>query len=291
MFAGDSYIAYQPVMSLPTLTISLTFIPYKPNGQLLFFSFSENDYGDFFSLTLTEGVVQFRYSLGIEPTTVSSPMPVDINMWHTVTAHLEMSNSSLAVNDQDVVFGYDSSPFSMLNAHSNVWLGGYANFFNISSITGINIGLSGCVSQLTLNGRTVNLVQDADFGFGVTQCDSSFCTGNPCLNDGTCIEMGASFVCTCPAAYTGALCGTIIDPCVEGAAVCAAGSTCVPSLDGMTFDCQCPLGSGGDVCDEGKSNLTIKLLVCDKYLSICMQLLLSLLHHSTSLHIWSILCY
>ena len=254
MFAGDSYIAYQPLMSSSALTVTLTFIPYKSNGQLLFFSFSDNDYGDFFSLTLTEGVVQFRYSLGAGPTTISSPMPVSIGMWHIVTAQLEMANGSLVVNDQEVVFNYDTSPFSILNAHSNVWLGGYTNFVNISSITGVDIGLNGCISQLNINGRPVDLIQDASFGFGVTQCDTGFCTGNPCINNGTCIEMGSSFVCMCTDGYTGALCGSMIefDPCIEGAAMCAAGSTCVPSLDGMSFDCLCPLGSGGDRCHEGE---------------------------------------
>ena len=252
MFSGGSYIAYQPLMSSSSLTISLTFIPYLPSGQLLFASFSENDFGDYFSVALVEGIVQLRYSLGAQPTVISSPMSISINSWHRVTAQLEMKNGSLLVDNQDVMFGYNTSPFNTLNVYSNLWLGGYNNFFNISSVTSVDVGLNGCISQLSINGRTVNLIQDAEFGFDVTQCDTSFCIGNPCFNGGTCVEGGSNFACVCTADYTGSLCGSLVDPCVEGASVCSAGATCMPSLDGTDFDCQCPLGSGGDICDEGK---------------------------------------
>ena len=290
MFIGSSYIAYQPPTSSPTLAVSVTFIPYLPDGLLIFSSFTENDFGDFFSVSLVDGIVQLKYSLGAGTTVVSSPMSVSINTWHRVTARLEMSNGSLLVDDQDTVFGYDASPFNTLNMHSNLFLGGYSNFINISSITGVDVGLNGCVSQLHINDRAIDLVQDAEFGFGVTQCDTDFCTGNPCLNGGSCLERGSSFVCECNSVYTGPLCGTLIDPCIEGASMCAAGATCVPSLNGLSFDCQCPLGSGGDICDEGKViyacfgvNLTLSVNL--------MQRLWLLLLLSTNLHIWNIPCW
>lgn len=297
MFSGESYIAYQPLASTSSLAISLTFIPYSLNGQLLFSSFSENDFGDYFSLALVEGIVEFRYSLGAQSTTVSSPMSVSINTWHRVTAQLEMTNGSLLVDDQDTAFGYNTSPFNTLNVYSNLWLGGYDNFFNISSVTNIDIGLNGCIGQLSINGRTTDLVQDAEFGFDVTQCDTNFCTGNPCFNGGSCVEGGSSFVCVCTTDFTGSLCGSLIDPCVEGASVCSAGASCVPSMDGTDFDCQCPLGSGGDICDEGKTFIvqcaiysTVKWLVSVVlyFVSLIQSLLLPLLL-STNHHIWSTL--
>ena len=60
----------------------------------------------------------------------------------------------------------------------------------------------------------------------------------------------------CTADYTGSLCGLqlLIDPCVEGASICTAGATCVPRQDGVNIDCQCPLGTGGEFCDECKSS-------------------------------------
>ena len=182
MFSGESYIAYQFPTFSPPLTISVTFIPYLPDGQLLFASFAENDFRDFFSVALIEEIVQFRYSLGAGSTVISSSMSVSINTWHRITAQLEMANGSLFVDDQSIANGYDTSPFNTLNTNRNLWLGGFNSFVNISSVTGVNIGLSGCISQLSINDRAIDLVQDAEFGFDVTQCDTSFCTGNPCLN-------------------------------------------------------------------------------------------------------------
>lgn len=291
MFSGESYITYQPLTSSSSLTVSLTFIPYLLNGQLLFASFSENDFGDYFSLALVEGVVELRYSLGAQSTVVSSPMSISINTWHSVTAQIEMANGTLLVDDQDVVFGYNTSPFNTLNVYSNLWLGGYDNFFNISSITNINIGLNGCISQLSVDGRTFDLVQDAVYGFDVSQCDTSFCMGNPCFNGGSCVEGGSSFICVCTADYTGSLCGSLIDPCVEGASTCSAGASCVPSMDGTDFDCLCPLGSGGDICNEGKTIIcymyTGELLIS---IIIFIQPLPFLFLLSTNLHTWSIPC-
>ena len=261
-FVGESYIAYQPLTSTSSLTVSFTFISYLPNGQLLFSSFTDNNFGDFLSIALVEGIVQFRYSLGAASTVISSPMSVSMSVWHRVTAQLEMSNSSLLVDSQVIVFGYDTSPFNTLNTYSNLWLGGYNNFINVSSITGVDSGLNGCISQLNVNSRAIDLIQDAEFGFGVTQCDTNFCTGNPCLNGGSCIEKGSSFVCLCTSVYTGPLCGSAVNPCVEGALICTAGATCVPSLDGLSFECQCPLGRGGETCDEGKTivHVTIRVM-------------------------------
>lgn len=269
MFSGSSYITYQPLISSSSLTVSLTFIPYLPSGQILFASFSESDFGDYFSVALVEGMVELRYSLGVQSTIVSSPMSVSINVWHRVTAQIEMANGSLSIDDQDTVFGYNLSPFNTLNVHSSLWLGGYDTYYNISSITNVDAGLNGCISQLSINGRAIDLIQDAEFGFDVTQCDTSFCAGNPCFNGGSCIERGSTFVCVCAADYTGALCGSLVDPCVEGALVCSAGATCVPGLNGTGFNCQCPLGSGGDYCDQGKTIVHAIILIGDA--SLCKE--------------------
>ncbi|KAI4808144.1 hypothetical protein KUCAC02_000212 [Chaenocephalus aceratus] len=71
------------------------------------------------------------------------------------------------------------------------------------------------------------------------------CFLNPCQNKGTCEEVGAGYVCTCMAEFTGAKCEIDIDDC--DSAPCLNGGLC---KDGMgDFLCQCKPGYLGSLCE------------------------------------------
>ena len=229
----------------------MTFTPTAAEGLLLFAGFSNSEFGDFISLALIGSRLQFSFNLGSGSASVSSEALLQLDTWYTVTLTLSGRNGSLRIDDQSQVFALSPPPFLSLNSQSNIWIGGFHTFMDLSSIVGTSLGFSGCVSAVSINGRGVELILDAEFGYGVTECASSSCSGNPCFNGGSCIETGASFVCVCTGPYTGALCGSTLDPCAEGALVCSTGATCQPSLDGLSFTCLCPTGRMGDLCDEG----------------------------------------
>ena len=130
-------------------------------------------------------------------------------------------------------------------------------FMNISSLTGAQNGFSGCISSVALNGREVDLVIEAEQGFGVGQCNTSRCSGDPCQNGGSCVEAGTNFVCMCSAGYTGQLCAGEVQPC-DGV-VCQNGGTCITSADGTNFTCLCPLNRGGILCEDGELDTTALL--------------------------------
>ena len=210
--------------------------------------------------------------------TVTSLGQLELNAWYTIVVSIEGGNATLSVNGQ--VPAVARPPFTILNVRSNLWLGGYNNFVNISSLTGTSQGFNGSVSLLEINGRTVDLILDADFGYGVTQSETSTCAGNPCFNGGQCIENGPSFVCECSGGYTGLLCGSLLDPCVLGATLCASGSTCQANSNGVNFTCLCPFRRGGDFCDQGEfkqyiyleHNQTICLI--EYYISVYLHLMI-----------------
>ena len=253
-FDGSSYITYPPLpLTTSTLTLTLNFIPSAPDGLLLFTSTSENNIGSYLSIALVNSYVEFRYNLGSGVATITSAQALQLDSWYTVTVQLSGTNGTLFIDNLATVFGQSSPPLTGLNARSSLWLGGYTNFINVSSITGTNHGFIGCIRSLRINNIEQNLILDAMSGFGVGMCNSSSsCQSSPCFNGGSCIESGSSFVCECASGYSGSLCGSSVDPCAGS--VCPAGSTCQSSADGLTFTCLCPLGRGGDNCDQGEES-------------------------------------
>lgn len=209
------------------------------------------EFYDYFSLALVDGKIEFRYNLGTGDHLVRSETPVELYTWHVVTATLSSGRGELSVDNEPLIEG-DQSIFTILNTQSNVWLGGYGNFVDLTPIVGTADGYRGCILSLTINDVDIDLIINADNGYGVTQCNTSSCTNQPCLNGGTCIEEGPSFVCVCPSGVTGILCSSMTGPCHTDPDLCAEGAICVNSEDGVSYTCLCPVGRDGERCDEGK---------------------------------------
>ena len=180
-----------------------------------------------------------------------------LGQWHSVTATRTGAQGILSVDNQSPVTGQSPPPLVGTTLDGDLWIGGYNMFMNISSLTGAQNGFSGCISSVALNGREVDLVIEAEQGFGVGQCNTSRCSGDPCQNGGSCVEAGTNFVCMCSAGYTGQLCAGEVQPC-DGV-VCQNGGTCITSADGTNFTCLCPLNRGGILCEDGELDTTALL--------------------------------
>jgi hypothetical protein len=253
-FSGDSYIAYLPSSfispAVQTLTVSLTFSPVTSSGLLFFISTSETDFSDYFSLALVNGYLELRYNLGSGHFSVTSDSEIGLDTWHSVTATLSSGRGELTVDGNPLIVGSSQSVFTILNTQNDIWLGGYENFVDLSSAIGTAEGFRGCISSLAIDGRSVDLILNVDNGYGVTQCNRSSCEAQPCMNGGSCVEEGPSFVCVCLPGVSGALCSRMTDRCSAEPGLCAGGATCVNSEDGVSFTCLCPVGRDGERCDE-----------------------------------------
>ena len=258
-FSGGSFIAYPPnshiSASVQTLSVSVTFSPATGSGLLFFTSTSETDFSDYFSLVLVDGRVELRFNLGSGNFSVPSETELELNTWHVLTASLASGRGELTIDDEPTITGASQSLFTVLNTQNDIWLGGYTNFVDLTSIAGTGEGFSGCISALTIDSTSVDLILDSDYGYSVTQCNTSSCEAQPCMNGGSCLEEGPSFVCVCPPGLSGPLCSRVADRCGGEPDLCAEGATCVNSPDGLSFSCLCPIGREGQRCDEGRVSL------------------------------------
>ena len=60
------------------------------------------------------------------------------------------------------------------------------------------------------------------------QDDIPECDTQPCLNNGTCIELPGSFSCSCQPGYQGRTCQTDVDECLDNP--CGGQGNCVNTV-------------------------------------------------------------
>jgi len=260
-FGGDSYITFGPIRNASiNLTISLYIRPTRNDGLILFNSFTNLDFSEYVYLVLADGYVEFGYDNGVgsEPVVIRSNSQLQLDEWHYIEVTKFGHNGLLVVNDNAPVYGYSSGPLMPLRLGGNLWIGGTDGMVDISSVTGISVNFQGCLDQLTINGEVVELVLDAEMGYGVGVCNFTLCLPNPCMNGGDCEDVGTNFFCNCTFPFTGALCGTsTINPC-EDPLLCAAGATCLVGVNGLDYTCLCPVGATGERCDQSKQFVIVK---------------------------------
>lgn len=84
-----SYISFPtPVGVSFTITITFSFLPYSSKGLLLYSAyFPSATPGDFISLAVKDGFLQFRYNLGSGFIIITSSSRLSLGEWHEVYAN------------------------------------------------------------------------------------------------------------------------------------------------------------------------------------------------------------
>ena len=110
--------------------------------------------------------------------------------------------------------------------------------------------------------------------FNGTRCEAAVkpCLTNPCLNNGTCVEVEqSSFICTCKVGFTGNKCEIELKSC--DSMPCFNSGTCY-SQSGNNYTCSCPIGITGRNCEtriDHCSNFICNNGACinDRYKAVC----------------------
>lgn len=222
----------------------ITFRPERPNGLILY-NGQRRGGGDYISLSLVNGIPQFRYSFGDQQGILSPEKPLALGgEWHTIKVNRVRTNGWMIVDDQHPVIFPPNQKFQGLNLEEELYLGGVPKFENIApTSTEVKEGFVGCISRLVLNERDIQLNQEALYVEGTTSCEP--CADEPCQNDGVCLETQTEhgYTCVCQDGYTGKNCQVEGFQCSLG--VCGVGR-CGETDVGI--ECYCPLNRTGDRC-------------------------------------------
>ena len=229
MFEGDSYMSLPGIEgAVLQLRFSIRFLALKSGNMLLLYNGQTifPGRGDFISLAINGGRVEFRFNMGSGTGILRSARNISVGFWHTVIIERQLRDSLLVLDDDPPVKGSSPCCSRGLNLLLDLFIGGVKNFttFHTSKV-GVSSGLFGCISELSVDGREINLLKSNLDMRGIKQCTECLlpCELKPCLNNATCIPVGKTgFFCSCAPGYTGQKCEfTLADPlksntCVNG---------------------------------------------------------------------------
>ncbi|XP_070509893.1 basement membrane-specific heparan sulfate proteoglycan core protein isoform X10 [Chironomus tepperi] len=222
----------------------ITFRPERPNGLILY-NGQKRGAGDFISLSLVDGVPQFRYAFGDQRGILKPEKPLSLGEWHTIKVNRVRTNGWMIVDDQHPVIFPPNQKFQGLNLEEDLFIGGVANFDHIvPSASEVKEGFVGCISRLVLNERDIQINQEVIYAEGTTACEP--CADEPCMNDGVCLETQTDhgYTCVCQDGYTGRNCQVLGSQCSLG--VCGIGRC---SETEVGIECFCPLNRTGNRCE------------------------------------------
>jgi dystroglycan 1 len=245
----QSYVAYPLIKdAYNSFDIEVTFKPESPNGLILYNGQYEWG-GDFLSLGLVNGRVDFRFDVGSGPTVITSD-PITLDTWHTVRIRKERGSGYLLVGDKEYT-GRAAGRFVGLDLAQDMYLGGVPDYQAVMRTANQRSGFIGCISRLLINGIPIDLGTEALRIVGVIDCPS--CNSRPCQNGGTCqpASTKTGYQCVCASGYSGLDCELLGTRCDTD--TCGAYGRCYDMPGTMGYKCSCSLGKSGSRCEQGSS--------------------------------------
>ncbi|XP_060073482.1 basement membrane-specific heparan sulfate proteoglycan core protein-like [Ylistrum balloti] len=278
-FNRTSFITYPPIKGARyQMKIDLEFKPGTLNdGIILYSGHDEQGSGDYISVALRNGYVEYKYNTGSGPATLNSKNRLTVGQWTRVSLSKNNQEGTLIVNNEEPVkvwpwsyyrdqyrnyYNYHlhrqyryrraaTSPGNTvgLDLRTNLYLGGVEPSVIIPRGVQVTSGFMGCIAELTVNMVPINLIRDAVNSMDIRDCtDRDICNRRPCLNGGLCESLAINdYRCVCPESFTGTHCEMRINIC-NTREPCQNGGICSFTNDG--YRCDCPLGFMGDNCES-----------------------------------------
>jgi len=244
---------------------------HEDRNMLLLYNGQNNhpSRGDYISLAIVNGKVEFQFNLGMGSAVIRSSRNITTERWHNVVVERLHRDGSLTLDSEPAV--KDQAPCCRigLNVALPLYIGGVTNLTTIDAKKlGVESGFYGCISDVAVDDSEIDLVNSYLDMRNIRQCKDCLlpCQIGPCTNNGTCVAQGLTgYFCVCAQSYTGKNCEfPLVGP--------GKNRTCLNG--GLPFPpsgrvCDCPLGFGGERCGSGKSTTSLNSLVFSELRGCC----------------------
>ncbi|KAJ8020449.1 Protein eyes shut-like [Holothuria leucospilota] len=257
-FHGDwSFMSFEPFRDIRYETlITIEFKATSQSGLLFYAAQSlQEDAGDFISVALTNGFIEFRFSLDgqSDPAIIKSSTPLDMTSDTWLSLEVSRFNQlGLLRFEGEEIRRRAPGSLTSLDIGTDLYAGGVPDLSAINPLAVENepSGFEGCIRRIVVNGYELDLTIDgAKDGRNVGDCDGTGCGYGVCKNNGTCL-VGLldpmDFICQCQTPYTGRTC-TESTFCLNN--LCENEGLCVSDHDSATYNCSCQLGWAGPYCN------------------------------------------
>ncbi|XP_030748435.1 agrin-like isoform X2 [Sitophilus oryzae] len=255
-FSGRSYVILKTIEAYNKLIIEMEFKSYTYDGMLLYNAESDSGIGDFVSLALVNGFVEFKYNLGHGPVVMRSMDRIELGKFHRVVVKRYNRDGLLKLDDADDVAAQAAGSTKALDLKTDTFVGYVpTNYTRVFENIGTDKGFEGCIKKMKIGRQEIELHMFRDDMVletkGIHDCGQHACENSPCLNDGKCSPMEDLFRCDCPQQFSGKFCEKLVDPCMSNP--CAFGARC-KAYDQDTYVCHCKPGRVGKRCEVEYKN-------------------------------------
>lgn len=122
-FDGRSYVRLKPLKAYHKLSLEIEFKTYSNNGIILYNQQKNDGLGDFVSLAIVNGYVQFRYNLGNGAVIISASDKVEIKKFHKVVIKRYHRDGMLRFDDNEDIAGQSKGSLRALDLLEDAFIG------------------------------------------------------------------------------------------------------------------------------------------------------------------------
>uniref|UniRef100_A0A3B4X205 Agrin n=1 Tax=Seriola lalandi dorsalis TaxID=1841481 RepID=A0A3B4X205_SERLL len=233
LFNGDSYLELKGLHLYghdlrQKLSMTVVLMANDSNGLIFYNGQKSDGKGDFISLSLNNGILEFRYDLGKGPATIRSKEPIQLNVWNTINLERSNRKGEIMVNKKNPVRGEAPNLHVDLNLKESLFVGGAPDYSRLARVAALTEGFKGTIQKIILMGTPVLREEHALRSSDVAMFQDHPCSQEPCHNGGLCSPQLDTYECVCLNGFSGGHCqNTIYEK--------SAGETEAIAFDGRTF--------------------------------------------------------
>ncbi|XP_035864001.1 agrin isoform X2 [Sander lucioperca] len=233
LFNGDSYLELKGLHLYghdlrQKVSMTVILMANDSNGLIFYNGQKSDGKGDFISLSLNNGILEFRYDLGKGPATIRSNEAIQLNVWNTINLERSNRKGEIMVNKKDPVRGEAPNLHVDLNLKESLFVGGAPDYSRLARVAALTDGFKGTIQKIILMGTTILREENALRSSNIAMFQGHPCSQEPCHNSGRCNPMLDNYECACLSGFSGGRCqNTIYEK--------SAGETEAIAFDGRTF--------------------------------------------------------
>ncbi|XP_015786514.1 agrin-like [Tetranychus urticae] len=183
-FFGQSSIEMPRLNAYTRLSIEMEFLTFSENGLLIYNGQTANGEGDFVSISIKGGYIEFRYNLGSGMVILRSLEKISTRERIKLVAKRYLRDGLLTVDKQRDVAGSAEGDLKNLDLAENLFIGHVtaSNSSKIYDNIGITKGFIGCLYSMRIGRNPINLTYPGSNDI-LRMINVIDCSELPCFSD------------------------------------------------------------------------------------------------------------